>query len=242
MYGVRKTFARFVVLGDSTAEGFGDPGPDGRWRGFGDRLAERLGPDVAYRKLAVSGYVTRQIHDGQLAAALAHRPDLAAIMAGMNDLLRPRFDTAPIAAHLGDMYGSLAAAGATVIAFTVPEVGHRLAPPPFARPLSRRMRALNDTIRRAAAQHGARLIDLATHPMAGDPRMWSADRLHGNPDSHARLTEACAEVLDLPGASPAWRDPLPTPAPRETAAMHVAWARDYMLPWLGRKLRLTIRS
>jgi hypothetical protein len=36
------TYERFVAIGDSTAEGVGDPDPAGGHRGFADRLAERL--------------------------------------------------------------------------------------------------------------------------------------------------------------------------------------------------------
>ena len=236
-------FERFVTIGDSTAEGVGDPDPAGGSRGFGDRLAERLAAHqgaIAYANLAVSGYVAREVRERQLEPALAMRPDLVAIMAGMNDLLRPRFDADAIGDDLAAMQDAFAATGCTVFAFTLPDVAHRLAMPPFAQLLSRRVRALDARIRRLSADRGTHLIDLAAHPMAADPRMWSADRLHGNPESHARIAAACAEALGLPGADGRWREVLP-PLPRVSAARRLAddlaWGRRYMAPWLLNRVR-----
>jgi lysophospholipase L1-like esterase len=238
-----KRFERFVVIGDSTAQGVGDPDASGRWFGFGGRLAQRL-DGVAYANLAVSGYVTRQIRDTQLAPALALRPDLVAIVAGMNDLLRPRFDAGAIAEDLAAMHRAFAAVGAIRLTFTMPDVAHRLVIPPFDRVISRRARALNAAIRRTTAEHGGLLIDLATHPSATDPRMWSLDRLHGNATSHARIADGCAEALGLAGSDGAWREALPQ-LPDEGAvrriAANLAWSRRYLAPWLWGHARRAIR-
>lgn len=232
-------FERFVVVGDSTAEGIGDPDGAGGHRGFGDRLAERLAArgTIHYANLAVSGYVAREIRERQLGAALAMRPDLAAIMAGMNDLLRRRFDARAIGADIAAMQQAFVAAGARVLSFTLPDVAHRLVTPPFARMLSRRTQALNAEIRRVSS--GVDLVDLAVYPVATDPRMWNRDRLHGSPLGHERIAAACAWTLGL-DADVAWRDALP-PAPPLTLgaklAEHAAWARTYLAPWLLHRLR-----
>src|SRR5688500_11934039 len=178
-------FERFVVIGDSTAEGVGDPAADGGHRGFANRVAERIAAvqgSIAYANLAVSGYCAREIKERQLGPALALRPDLAAIMAGMNDLLRARFDARAIADDIAAMQRALIATGCVVLSFTLPDIAHRLVMPPFDRILSRRTRALNAAIRRVSA--GVRLIDLAAYRVATDPRMWNRDRLHGSPDGH----------------------------------------------------------
>jgi lysophospholipase L1-like esterase len=234
-------FERFVVIGDSTAEGVGDPDADGGHRGFGNRLAERIAAHqgvVAYANLAVSGYGAREIKERQLAAALALRPDLTAIMAGMNDLLRASFDPRAIADEIATMQRELVAARSVVLSFTLPDVAHRLVMPPFARFLSRRTRALNAEIRRVST--GVHLIDLATYPVATDPRMWNRDRLHGSPDGHERIAAACAWALGLPDADVRWRDALP-PAPplgvRARLAEDLAWAREYLAPWLWHRAR-----
>ncbi len=233
-------FERFVTLGDSTAEGVGDPGTHGH-RGFADRLAERIAADqgaLAYANLAVSGLVTREIKDRQLAPALALRPDLVAIMAGMNDLLRPRFDADAIGADIAEMQRAFTATGCVVLAFTVPDVAHRLVMPPIDRALSRRTRALNAAIRQASTR--VLLIDLAAHPIAADPRLWNRDRLHGNALGHERIAAACAQALSLPGAGSWWREPLPALAPTGVAARiaeDLAWGRQYLVPWLWNRVR-----
>jgi lysophospholipase L1-like esterase len=237
-----RTFERFVAIGDSTAEGIGDFDTAGRARGFADRLAGRLARyqgAVAYANLAVSGTVARAIRGHQLAPALALRPDLAAIMAGMNDLLQPRFDASATGEHIAAMQRAFAATGCTVLAFTLPDVAHRLAVPPIDRLLSRRTRALNDAIRGASATTGAIVIDLAAHPMAADPRMWSRDRLHGNPESHERIAAACAQALALPGADGWWRESLPPLARSRVSrlAERVDWGVRYLVPWLRNRVR-----
>ena len=83
----------FVALGDSTTEGLEDPyaGRSG-YRGWADRLAERLAtldPDVRYANLAIRGRKLGQIRAEQLAPALAMAPDLASVIGGINDVLRP---------------------------------------------------------------------------------------------------------------------------------------------------------
>ena len=95
----------------------------------------------------------------------------------MNDLLRRRFDARAVADEVAAMQRALIDRGCVVMSFTIPDIAHRLAPPGIAGALSRRTRALSEALRRASASTGAILLDLAAHPLAVDPRMWSADRL-----------------------------------------------------------------
>lgn len=123
------TFRRYVALGDSQTEGLGDGDETGGYRGWADRLAEHLAraePDLLYANLAVRGKLAGQIRAGQLEAALALKPDLATVMAGMNDLVRPGFDPAAAANELEAMFAALSGAGAQVLTFTFPD----LAPSP----------------------------------------------------------------------------------------------------------------
>ena len=64
-------YRRYVALGDSTTEGMDDPRPDGTYRGWADRLAERLAqdnPDLLYANLAIRGRRIAQVREEQLAA------------------------------------------------------------------------------------------------------------------------------------------------------------------------------
>ena len=84
---------RYVAIGDSFTEGLEDPGPDGRHRGWADRVAEGLnGPGFEYANLAIRGRLLDPILTEQLPVALALEPDLITIAGGVNDALRPGWD------------------------------------------------------------------------------------------------------------------------------------------------------
>ena len=96
-------YHRYVALGDSTTEGLEDRYPDGSYRGWADRLAEQLAllePDFRYANLAVRGKRAHQIRTDQLDAAIALEPDLASILAGLNDVLRRTVDVDTVAGEI----------------------------------------------------------------------------------------------------------------------------------------------
>ncbi|MER5184163.1 SGNH/GDSL hydrolase family protein [Streptomyces sp. NPDC002896] len=233
---------RYVALGDSQTEGLGDGDDTVGLRGWADRLAEHLAlhhPGMLYANLAVRGRLARHVHSEQLAPALALRPDLATVVAGVNDLLRPRFDADEVAGHLEAMFAALTARGTRVATVTFPDVARIT---PLARPLSPRVAALNDRIRQAALRHGVAVAETSHHPVVTDPRLWSTDRLHAGPLGHERIAAAVAHALDLPGSNDSWTHPLPpstTPLPTRWRAVpaELRWAATFLGPWLGRRLR-----
>ncbi|MEV5201287.1 SGNH/GDSL hydrolase family protein [Streptomyces sp. NPDC053720] len=233
-------YLRYVALGDSQTEGLGDGDDTVGLRGFADRLAEHLAavdPGLQYANLAVRGRVAGQVRAEQLAPALALRPDLATVVSGVNDLLRPRFDAAEVAGHMEEMFAALTSAGARVVTLTFPDVG-KIAP--LARPVRSRVFDLNTRIRAAAARHGVAVAETGRAAVATDPRLWSADRLHASPLGHERIAAALAEAIHLPGSDDAWTLPLPqrtVPTRRQAAAAELRWAAAFLGPWLGRRLR-----
>ncbi|MFG3498477.1 SGNH/GDSL hydrolase family protein [Streptomyces sp. NPDC047928] len=235
-------YLRYVALGDSQTEGVGDGDDTTGLRGWADRLAERLAvtsPDLRYANLAVRGRLAGQVHARQLGPALALRPDLATVVAGVNDLLRPRFDPDEVAGHLEAMFAALTGAGARVVTLTFPDVSRVT---PLARPLGARVHTLNERVREAAARHGVTVAEIAHHAVVTDPRLWSTDRLHASPLGHARIAAAVAHTLRLPGSDDAWTHPLPPPAAPAAAGLRAAaaearWAADFLGPWLTRRLR-----
>src|SRR5690242_12538960 len=90
------SWQRYVAIGDSSTEGMGDPDGAGGFRGWADRLAEHLAAShvdgFEYANLAIRGKTTAQIEAEQVPLALALRPDLVSVIAGMNDILTPSFD------------------------------------------------------------------------------------------------------------------------------------------------------
>ncbi|MFD9377593.1 SGNH/GDSL hydrolase family protein [Streptomyces sp. NPDC059999] len=235
-------YLRYVALGDSQTEGVGDGDDLTGLRGWADRLAETLAPHhpgLRYANLAVRGRLAGQVLDEQLAPALALRPDLATVVAGVNDLLRPRFDADEVAGRVESMFAALTAQGARVATVTFPDVATLI---PIARPVGARVTALNDRIRSAARRHGVVVAETAAHPVVGDPRMWSPDRLHASPLGHARIAAAVAHALAVPGTDDSWTHPLSEPRPAvpvgwRQATGEVRWAASFLGPWTARRLR-----
>ncbi len=234
-----RTYERYVAIGDSTVEGLDDPDGRGGYRGWANRLAERLAARqgaLLYANLAVRGRTTRQVLDEQLALALAMRPDLATVVAGTNDVLRRHFVAEVFQTDLEALQRPLVEQGADVLTFTLPDLTPIM---PLARILRERVFAMDDAIRRACANTGAILCDLAAHPVASDPRLWSGDRLHANSLGHARIAEALAWSLGLPDTDASWSDPLPDRPPPthfDLVRAEVAWLRNHLLPWIWRHL------
>ncbi|WP_435972045.1 SGNH/GDSL hydrolase family protein [Streptomyces sp. Qhu_M48] len=235
-------YLRYVALGDSQTEGVGDGDDVTGLRGFADRLAERIAvvsPEVRYANLAVRGRLAGQVRAEQLGPALALRPDVATVIAGVNDLLRPRFDPDETAAHVEAMFAALTAAGTRVATVTFPDIT-RIAP--IARPVAPRIHALNERIRVAAARQGVALAETSPHAAATDPRLWATDRLHASPLGHDRIAAALAQALGLPGSDDSWSRALEPTALTTTTAVRTAvgelrWAAGFLGPWLLRRLR-----
>jgi hypothetical protein len=110
----------------------------------------------------------------------------------------------------------------------------------LGRTLTAKTAALNVEIRKMAQATGAVLLDLAAYEIAEDPRVWAVDRIHGNPEGHARIADALAHLLELPGAK---ADGLTRPLPslerrrRDVLVEDLAWAAKFVAPWAWRRLR-----
>ncbi|MEO6445120.1 MAG: SGNH/GDSL hydrolase family protein [Gemmatimonadaceae bacterium] len=237
-----RVFERFVALGDSTTEGLDDPDGTGGYRGWANRLAEIIAAQqgrLRYANLAVRGRRAFEIRAEQLERAVALAPDLATVVAGTNDVLRPRFDAEGVGAEIGAMQHALLQGGATVLTFTLPDLSRVI---PAGRLLAVRVRALNDALRAVSRESGAVLVDVASYDVASDPRLWSRDRLHANSHGHERIAAALAHALELPGSDRSWADPLAAEYESpflERLVEDMAWGREHLLPWVARRARGT---
>ncbi|WP_143261573.1 SGNH/GDSL hydrolase family protein, partial [Allokutzneria sp. NRRL B-24872] len=230
-------FQRYVAIGDSTVEGLDDPDGRGGYRGWANRLAEKLGeanPDLLYANLAIRGRTSEHVRADQLEPALAMEPDLVTLVAGTNDLLRPKYSLHETMTNLQVMHTALIAAGARVLTFTMPD----LTPiAPVTKIVRKRLLAYNDGLRVLCRRTGATLVQVDREPICADARLWSDDRLHANSLGHERIAAALAEGLGLPGSDGTWRDALPSlPAPRwqNVVAAEIAWLRNHFGPWIVR--------
>jgi lysophospholipase L1-like esterase len=233
---------RLVAIGDSTVEGIEDPGPDGSYVGWADRLARHLSdavPDLLYANLAVRGQTSAEVRATQLGPALALEPDVAVVVAGVNNLLRPRLDRVALREDLMAMHAAFAAAGARVVTFTMPDMSQVA---PIIRVLRGRVDFLNAVTRDCAECYGSLVLDLAAEPTASHPACWHSDRLHANSEGHRRVALGLAELLGYPvgGAGNDWRAPLPAvPEPRRGAVVagEARWVLGHLLPWAWDHLR-----
>ena len=227
-------YQRFVALGDSQTEGLWDYHSNGGLRGWADRLAETIAvynPHLLYANLAVRGRRAGAIRREQLEHAVAMKPDLAAVIAGVNDVTNPGSEIEKVVEEIEAMYLALRNLGSTVISctFPLPSVG-------VARRLVPRLRALNATIRVAAARRGVVLVDLEAVPKAADLRLYCKDRVHLNPGGHARLAAAFESALSQ-DREQKWKDSLPDPLPSSrsrAAASEAIWLGRYIVPKLAR--------
>lgn len=196
---------RFAVVGDSVAEGVGDPVDGYRPLDWSRRVARGLRSHHAaleYRNLGVRGLRAREVRESQLAEALAFGPDLAAVCAGGNDAMARRFDADAVEAELDALVGALRGAGADVILITLFDVGQAIElPEPYGSRLGERMASLSLATIAVARRHGAVLVDCAGHPRGADPSIYSADRIHLNMRGHAIAAGATIRALAAAGVT-----------------------------------------
>jgi len=227
----------YVALGDSLSEGIGDvPWPDGRPRGWTDRLAATLADHhdaVMYANLAVRGKRAGDVLAQQVGPANSLRPDLVTISAGGNDALRPSGDVAEVLDILSRIAAELADVAATTIVVKVPNLEGLSIP---GRLLAGRIAELNAGIDQIADTHGVLVLTAPVGSVFEDLRAWSPDRLHLNALGHQRLARGAAHLLGLP-ERPDWFAPLAGSPPRRTPWTEGRWVIEHLAPWIGRRLR-----
>ncbi|QMU75163.1 SGNH/GDSL hydrolase family protein [Streptacidiphilus sp. PB12-B1b] len=180
---------RFVVLGDSVAEGLGDavPGyPDEPWA---DRIARELTqqqPELVFLNLGRSNTLAADVRAGQLEAALEFAPDLALVTCGGYDVLRPAFDAARVEDEIEAIVSALAATQCDVITVGIFD-GSRSPhmPERFRAGMEQRLQELAAATLRVSDRHGTIHVDLTGHPTASSADIYSADGIHGNRRCHA---------------------------------------------------------
>jgi lysophospholipase L1-like esterase len=198
----------FVALGDSITLGVGDPvrevDPAGRpgpraWRGWAALLAAGL-PDSRLHNLAGNGACVADVQRGQLPRALELRPDIASVVVGVNDTLRPNFDPEGIATAAAHTVGALRAADAEVLTMRLPDPGRMLGVPGvLGRPLARRAREINLAMDAVADRFGTIHFDAAGDAQVYDPRMWAVDRLHPSERGHRLIAHRFHAMLEAAG-------------------------------------------
>ncbi|MEO6943527.1 MAG: SGNH/GDSL hydrolase family protein [Lacisediminihabitans sp.] len=234
-------FHSYVAIGDSFTEGVGDELPNGRVRGWADLVALGLALDsaepVRYANLAIRGRKLAPLIAEQLEPALAMKPELLSINGGGNDIMRPRVAIVDVARMLMDVVDRAVDADAHVLMISGANPSAHV---PLGSLVRSRGNQLAEAIFSRSPREKVTFVDNWSDQVLGDIRYWSADRLHLNALGHARVASNVLQALDAPVPAE-WGVEEVAAAPagvqsRRTAAYY----REYVLPWIGR--RLTGRS
>ncbi|MCS0638035.1 SGNH/GDSL hydrolase family protein [Streptomyces sp. LP05-1] len=235
------TIESYAAIGDSFTEGVGDPGPDGLFVGWADRLAVLLADrmpdpgDFRYANLAVRGRLLDQIVEEQVPRARELAPDLVTFCAGGNDIIRPGSDPDDVAERFERAVAGLTSAVGRVVVTT----GFDTRDVPVLRRLRGKVATYNGHVRAVADRYGCPVLDLWSLRTVQDRRAWDHDRLHLSPEGHTRVALRAAQVLglDVPADPDQPWPPLPPRGTLEERRNDIQWAREYLVPWIGRRLR-----
>jgi lysophospholipase L1-like esterase len=230
-------YLRYAALGDSVTVGLGDPVRDG-WRGWSRLLAQSLssGYDVSYCNTAVVGSTAPMVLREQLDDAVAHRPDLASLIVGINDILRSTWDPMGLRADLFACAEALTGVGARLLTVRFHDHGEVVRVPGWLhRPLTRRVGVVNDVYDEIHATYGGIRVDLGQQVL--DRSHWSIDRFHPSERGHRGLARAFAEQLTAEGwafTPPATEPSGGVPATRLDQAQFLV---TEVPAWFGRRAR-----
>jgi len=158
------------------------------------------------------------------------------VVVGINDTLRGDFDPERTGAAVGRTVAGLRAAGAQVLTMRLPDPGQMFGlPRALARPLARRMRAVNEAIDEVAQHYGTVHLDATRDPATYERRYWSVDRLHPNERGHRRMACLFHGLLAESGY-PVGCGPDPEPSGRPpTRLAEFAWMATKGTAWLIRR-------
>ena len=236
--GTRRSYVRFVALGDSATYGVGDRAGE-HCRGWSRLLVGAMSRehDVSFLNIAAPGARAADARFHQLREALEHRPHIASLIVGINDVLRPDWDADAVRRDLVHCAEQLSAQGALLMTARFHDHTRVFRLPRFlARPMRARIDALNAAYDEIHERFGGIRLDLAAHPGVYDREFWSIDRLHPSKLGHRALADEFAAQLAQLGLS---FDPpgLALDGPILSARARARIVVTEVVPWVGRRLK-----
>ena len=149
-------------------------------------------------------------------------------------MIRTGADPDAIANRLDDAVARLSSGDATVVLFTAMDVGFS---PVFSR-IRGKVAIYNENLRVVAAKHDVLVADMWALRDLQTPGMWTDDRLHMAPLGHHTVARMVLEALDVDNdLEPMHPEPLPAVSWRRARTEDLVWAREYLVPWVLRRLR-----
>jgi hypothetical protein len=108
-------------------------------------------------------------------------------------------------------------------------------PRALARPLARRMRAVNEAVDKVALRYGTVHLDAASDPATYERRNWSVDRLHPNERGHRLIAHRFHGLLAASGCPVGSGPDLEPSSPPPTRLAEFGWMATKGTAWLVRR-------
>jgi len=220
----------FAVIGDSAAFGTGDCAPDGTMRGWAYYLANSFKDQTNYLNFSRPGAKSGEVSQLQLSKAIDHAPDICAVIAGGNDLLRNGFNPKELYLNLRKACDELMSRGSEVIMVELHDPNALLRIPKLLkRVLRRRVEAVNEVYAKIAEELDVLLIRTREIPDVHDLRNWHIDRMHPGPKGHQLLANEMVQKLRSRG----WelQDPEISETTKSSKIAQFKWLIANGLPW-----------
>jgi len=237
-----KKWESFVGVGDSFTEGVADPGINGNYHGWADRLAGMLADTyctsdspLKYANLAIRGRKLPEMLSEQIPRALDLNPELVSFAGGINDAMRSSFDLNVKATELERAVRELRSGGHDVLLFAF---GNPARTSKLLGMIGHRFAGLRSATVAIAKAYDCYLVDFWDLENFDDPRFWDADRLHLNPSGHDLVAKAAMHSLGW-GNDDWLKIPSDRPQPNlpERIMGNARWAKNHGGPWVSRRIR-----
>lgn len=229
---------KYVAIGDSFTEGYGDEIEGGHPRGWADLVAAQLataqGHSIEYANLAVRGRKIAAILHEQLDAAIGMQPDLITVNGGGNDIMRPRVSAGWVSSQLLIATRRILAAGITPVVVSGANPSGVM---PLGKVMQRRGDALATLVKRWADPLEVAYVDNWGDQRLLESQFWSEDRLHLNARGYAVVAGNVIDAVQF-DHDVSWGDL--AAATTAEGRMDARYWRQFVGPWVGR--RLTGRS
>ncbi|MCU1422213.1 MAG: hydrolase family protein, partial [Microbacteriaceae bacterium] len=120
------------------------------------------------------------------------------------------------------------------VLFNGPDIGMT----PVMRRIRGKVAIYNENLRAIALRHDLVVADMWALRELKDPRMWAPDRLHFSPIGHNTIARMVLDSLNVKNEiEPYNPEPLTKIAWRQARVEDMGWAREYLLPWVIRRIR-----